>query len=99
MSSTKEQLPGQEVDFDGLRRNLAENFNKLVSNIHDGDFYYGGGYVELDINNLQNRLEALRTSIVFVCGLQAEGLFAHILDDDFYLLESDLSPEINEGDE
>ncbi|NUO01745.1 MAG: hypothetical protein HUU01_14155 [Saprospiraceae bacterium] len=99
MSGTKHQLPGQEVDFDDLRRCLAEDYNKLICNIHDGNFYYGEGYVELDINDLQNRLEALRNRIVFICGLQLEGIFNHVLDDDFHLLLSDLSPENRDDDE
>lgn len=97
MSSTKEQLPKQEVDFDDLRRSLANDFNALVRVIRNGDFYIEEGYAEIGIMPLQEKLQELRLRILFICGLQAEGLFGHVLDGDFHL--ADVSVQNDDDDD
>lgn len=84
MSDTA-KLPTQEVDFDTLRRELADEFNYLIKFIRNQDFDNERGTVEIAIEPLGRQLNKLRTKILYICGLQAEGLFDHVLNDDFHL--------------
>lgn len=68
-------LPKQEVDFNDLRRELANEFNTLVYAIRNQDCD----------TELAHRLGNLRVKILFICGLEVEGFFTHVVDDHFHL--------------
>lgn len=77
------------VDFNGLRRNLAQSYNQLVKYLRDAVAEYEITDDSFDgnaLNRLENKLSELRQDIGFILILQEEGEF-DALENELYSLE------------
>lgn len=80
------RLFDMEVNFNGLRKNLVESFNELITVInqnHDIDDA-DDVIIRMDKDYLARKVDSLRTDIAFISGLQSED-FDSIIDDNFKL--------------
>lgn len=62
------------VDFNGLRKSLVNNFNELIDLINENSSLDDDCGVNIELNSelLSDKLRSLRTDILFVAALESE---------------------------
>ena len=56
-----------EIDFNDLRIQTAKNYNRLVNKLNRNIFENYPAVVEVDVDEIEDILQDLRTSIVTLC--------------------------------
>lgn len=91
------------VSLDGLRRNLANNYNSLVRVIHDHTLYKdvqkNGDALHMNMSDIQEEMEGLRRSIAMLhCVFMEDiGSFSDLSNDIDNILHFNPQPDNNEG--
>lgn len=91
------------VSLDGLRRNLANNYNSLVRVIHGHTLYKdiqkNGDALHMNMADIQDEMEGLRRSIAMLHCVFMEDIesFSDLSNDIDHILHFDHQPDNNEG--